>query len=60
VVKTPLGNFFMAVFVGKIEVEGESYFAISPASPIGQAMASAREGDVISFRGKEYKLEQLF
>ncbi len=59
VVKTNHGNFFISIFAGKLEVDGESYFAISLASPIGKALEAASIGDVVEFRDKKYVVEDL-
>lgn len=58
-VKTSMGNFFIAIFAGKLESEGQSYFAISLASPIGKAMEGAKAGESILFRDKKVNIIAL-
>ncbi|HKK40467.1 MAG TPA: hypothetical protein VJ949_13685 [Cryomorphaceae bacterium] len=52
-VETSQGMYFLAVGLGKIELDGKSYFIVSPAAPIGQAMLGKRNGDVFVFRELE-------
>ena len=51
-VETDHGTYFVAIGLGRIEFEGGSCFAISLASPIGQALKDDRVGDKIIFNGK--------
>ncbi len=59
VVKTDAQNYFISVSLGEINVEGEKYFAISPASPVFQAMAGKTKGDSFVFRDKSIKILDL-
>ena len=47
-VKTTKGDYYVAISVGKIEVDDYSCFAISAASPLGQEMLGKRAGDHIA------------
>ncbi|TGE13899.1 hypothetical protein [Hymenobacter elongatus] len=60
VVITDSQRFYIAVSLGEIKIEDELYFAISAFSPLYQAMASSRVGDTFSFRGKPYRIEEVF
>lgn len=51
-VETAQGVYFLAVGVGKVEIEGKTYFVISPAAPIGQAMLGKKQEDEFVFRGQ--------
>jgi len=51
-VTTDQGNYFIAIGLGAIELDGERCYIISSASPIGQAMMGRRTGDAITFNGK--------
>ncbi len=57
---TTNANYFLGVSVGKLEVDGSTYFAISPVSPIGQQLMGKQVGDSFSFAGKQVVLEQVF
>jgi hypothetical protein len=60
VVVTDSQRFYISVSLGEIKVAGEPYFAISAFSPLFQAMASTKAGDTFSFRGKPYRIEEVF
>ncbi|MDB4924453.1 MAG: 3-oxoacyl-ACP synthase [Mucilaginibacter sp.] len=56
VVITDNGNFYLAISAGTLNVDGEQYFAISPASPIALKMKGLKVGDEFSLNGKTYTL----
>lgn len=60
VVETTFQNYFISVSLGEITAEGKKYYAISTQSPLYQAIADKQKGDVFSFRGKEYKILNVF
>ena len=60
VIKTPNQNFFIAISVGKIAVEGVNYFAISNSAPIYQVMSGLKSGDSFHFRDRDYKITEIF
>ncbi|MCO6498808.1 MAG: 3-oxoacyl-ACP synthase [Vicingus serpentipes] len=53
------GNFYIAVSLGKIEIDGISYFAISTVSPIGKLLIGLKANDAFSFNGKNYVIERI-
>ncbi len=59
VVKTNNGNFYLAISAGTLTINGENYFAISPASPIGLKMKGLKAGEEFSVNGKVYKVLQI-
>lgn len=59
VVITNSGNFYVAISVGAVQVDGVSYFAISLASPIGQKMKGLKPGEGFSLNGKSYIIQQV-
>jgi len=59
VVFTNKGNFYIGVSIGKIKVEGEQFFAISPASPIGKLLLTKKEKESFSFNGKTYVINRI-
>jgi transcription elongation GreA/GreB family factor len=56
VVVTNNGNFYLSISAGALVVEGESYVAISPASPIGLKFKGLKANDQFALNGKEYKI----
>ncbi|MEP2773197.1 MAG: 3-oxoacyl-ACP synthase [Fulvivirga sp.] len=59
VVKTSLGNYYISVSAGKISAGGEDYFAITPASPIGSAMAGLKKGDTFNWNNKKVTITEI-
>lgn len=53
------GNFYIAISAGKIELDGIVYFAISPGSPIGQALNGLKEGDSATFNGNKIIIQHM-
>jgi len=58
-VETSQGSYFLSVGLGKIKIEGRTYFAISVKSPIGAALLGKQQGDYIEFRGKRISIDQI-
>lgn len=59
VVTTNNGNFFLAISAGELKVGKESYFAVSPASPIGMKMKGLKPRDGFTVNGKSYKITNI-
>ncbi|GAB3914915.1 3-oxoacyl-ACP synthase [Mucilaginibacter boryungensis] len=59
VVKTNNGNFYIAVSAGVLNLAGESYFAISAASPIGYKMMGCKVDDWFEQNGKKYRVLEV-
>ena len=55
-VKAENGDFFLGIPYGKIEVDGKAFFAISMASPIGQAILNKKAGESFSLNTKSFKI----
>jgi len=56
VVFTIQANYFLAISTGEIEVDGQSFFAISPATPIGRLLLSKTKGDTIQFNNRKFQI----
>ena len=56
VVYTNNGNFYMAASIGKVALENEVFFAISPASPIGKLLLTKKEKETFSLNGNAYTI----
>lgn len=54
--RTTQENYFISIGLGKIEVEGQFFYAISLASPVGQLLQNKKVGEAISFNGREIKI----
>lgn len=60
VVITNNGKYFISVAVGKLNINHELYYSISLASPIGKALQGKQTGDVVDFRNREIRIEDVF
>ena len=58
-VTTNNGVFYISVGIGKIKVNTNSYFVISPISPIGKLLMGLKSKDTFSFNGKSYVIEAV-
>ncbi len=56
---TDNAKFYLAVSAGNIMVNGDSYFAVSPASPIGLKLKGLKAGDSFELNGKKYRIGQV-
>jgi len=56
---TDNGKFYLSISAGALVLNGESYFAISPGSPIGLKMKGCKAGDEFSLNGKGYKVVEV-
>ncbi|MFV0566577.1 MAG: hypothetical protein ACK5NB_12200 [Flavobacteriaceae bacterium] len=58
-VKTNIMNFYIAVSSGKIELETETYYAISLSSPIGQLLKNKTAKDSFTFNNNHYVINEI-
>lgn len=58
-VLTTKGNFYISIAAGKLEIEGESYFAISPSSPIAMRLLGLKAGDEVAFNALTYQIRYV-
>lgn len=58
-VSTDQGNYFIAIGLGAVEVDGDTCYAISMASPIGQAMKDKRVGEAIDLNGSRITVQAI-
>ena len=56
---TDQGIYYISIGLGKVEINAEVIYAISLDSPIGQLFKGKRIGDILEFRGKTLKINQL-
>ena len=55
-VSTNTAKYYISISVGKVEVEGEVIFAVSPVSPIAMAMRGKKAGESFSFNGRKFDI----
>ena len=59
IVVTSTAKYFLSVSLGQIKTGEESYFAISPASPIGRALFGKKKSDLFEFAGKRFNILEV-
>ena len=59
VVYTDMQNYYMGVSAGELKIDGVSYFAIAPNTPIGKLLLGKVVGDVVVFNSKKMEILQL-
>ena len=60
VVVTDKQKLFVSVGMGKVELDGEVYYAISPRVPIFEAMRGKKAGDTFTFNGRTFTIKEVF
>lgn len=58
-IETNQGNFYIAISAGQLKTNGQTYFAVSPATPIASKLIGLKQGDGFSFNGKDYKINKI-
>lgn len=58
-VKTSQGTYFFAIAFGKIILDGQNIFCLSPVSPIGKMLSGKKCGEKIQFQGKVIQVKQI-
>ncbi|HET6225074.1 MAG TPA: 3-oxoacyl-ACP synthase [Bacteroidia bacterium] len=57
---TTAGNFYIAIAAGKLVADENTYFAISPNSPIAVKLMGAKVKDRVHFKDITYDIEAVF
>ncbi len=55
-VHTNKGIFYISLGLGKLKVEDETVFAVSPEAPLGKLMLMKKAGDAFTFNNTDYKI----
>ena len=53
------GSYYFSVSLGKVLHEGQAFFAISLASPIGKALLDKQADDKVVFMGREIVIQEI-
>ncbi len=56
IVQTNKAVYFISISLGKVKVDSNEIFAISPASPLAQTLLGKKEGDSITFLGQTHTI----
>jgi hypothetical protein len=60
VIITDSCRFFISISAGKIVIDGQIYYAISPMVPLFKVMEGKKKGDSFEFNGKKQIIQDLF
>jgi hypothetical protein len=60
IVITDKQKLIVAIGLGKLNVEGDDYFCISPLVPIYDAIKGKKANDTCEFRGNEIVIKEVF
>ena len=58
-VYTNHGVFYLAISIGQVDLDGNSYYVISGSSPIGAQLINQPPGAKVSFNGRDYKIQSI-
>lgn len=58
-VTTNQGKFYISIPAGQFTIDNETYFAISPSSPIAQQLLFSNAGDRFTFNKKEFVIQRI-
>jgi len=58
-ISTNNGTFYLSVSLGKLVLNANTYFVISPVSPIGKLLAGLATSASFSFNGKAYRIHAI-
>ena len=56
---TSNGVFFIAVSIGQLNIDGNSFFVISPSAPIGKLLIGKNIGDSFFWNSKEIEIYDI-
>ncbi|MFZ2905126.1 MAG: 3-oxoacyl-ACP synthase [Cyclobacteriaceae bacterium] len=56
---TNQGNYYLAVAAGRIELNGRTFYIISPASPLAQKLLGCKVSDAPAFRDKSFVIQEI-
>lgn len=59
VVVTDRASIFLAISIGRVDVDGKAFTVISPASPLGRQLVGSKPGDMRTFNNQTYLVHEL-
>jgi len=60
IVITNRQNLFISTGLGKVTLDGEEFYAVSPQVPIFQALKGKRKGDKADFNGMSFLVKEVY
>ncbi|GGI24699.1 3-oxoacyl-ACP synthase [Pedobacter mendelii] len=58
-VLTSGGNFYISISAGELNYDGQIFFAVSQASPIGKLFIGKKVKEELNFNGKKYLVKDI-
>ncbi|SMG33353.1 3-oxoacyl-ACP synthase [Arenibacter troitsensis] len=58
-VLTDQQNYYMGISAGELKLEGVSYYAIAPNTPIGKLLLGKAVGDMVVFNSRKIVIRQI-
>ncbi len=58
-VSTSIGDFFVSVSLGKINLEQRDIFALSAVAPLGKLLMGKKKGDKFEFNSRDIKINSV-
>lgn len=58
-VETNKGRFYISLGLGKLQIENETVFAVSPDAPLGKLMLMKKTGETFTFNQTEYTINSI-
>lgn len=59
IVFTSQSNYFISISAGELKVDGETFYAISASTPIGQLLLGKSVGDELTFRNITFNITKV-
>ena len=59
VVFTSKANYFIAVSLGAVDVDDQTFYAVSPITPIGKLLMGKIMKDEVTFNGDSFVIEEI-
>ena len=59
IVTTSQNNYFISISAGEITIDNDTFYAISPTTPIGQLLLGKKLGDTITFKEQKFKITNV-
>lgn len=58
-IKTNKGNYYLSISLGKLEIDNENYFALSPVSPLAKQMLGLKGGSEFEFNRNKFRIQEI-
>lgn len=59
IVYTSQNNYFIAISAGKLKIDSQTFYAISPNTPIGKLLLGKTSGNTITFREQQFVIHNI-